>query len=157
MLGQIYKLKAEGKVVGFTASTFDILHAGHLVMLAEAKARCDYLIVGLLTDPTHDRDYKNHPVQSILERWVQVAGVEFVDMIIPFDTEKDLEDMLNLIKPDIRTVGEEYKDVDFTGKNIDDIEIFYNPRAHSFSTSELRERIVNAGEVKPSTVKATHP
>jgi glycerol-3-phosphate cytidylyltransferase len=126
-------------------------------MLAEAKARCDFLIVGLLTDPTIDRDYKNKPAQTTLERWVQVAAVEFVDMIIPFDTERDLEDMLNIIQPNIRIVGEEYRDVEFTGKHIDGIEIYYNPRSHSFSTSELRERIVNAGNVKPTQTRSTAP
>lgn len=157
MLNKIFELKNQGKKIGFTASTFDVLHAGHIAMLAETKARCDFLVVGLLTDPTIDRDYKNKPVQSTLERWVQVSAVESVDMIIPFDTEKDLEDMLNLIKPNIRGVGEEYRNVEFTGKHIEGIEIFYNTRSHSFSTSELRERIVKAGSVKPSTVKATGP
>lgn len=157
MLKKFFDMKCNGQRIGFTASTFDCLHAGHVVMLAEAKSRCDFLIVGLLTDPTIDRDYKNAPVQSTLERWVQVAGVEFVDMIIPFDTERDLEDMLNMIKPDVRVVGEEYKDIDFTGKNIEGIEIYYNKRAHSFSTSELRERIVNAGKVKPTQTLPTKP
>lgn len=157
MLSKIFKLKDTGAKIGFSCSTFDVLHAGHVIMLAEVKARCDYLIVGLLTDPTNDREYKNKPVQTTFERWVQVAGLQFVDMIIPFDTERDLEDMLLIIKPDIRIVGEEYKDVEFTGKNIKDIEIYYNSRSHSFSTSELRERIVQAGEVKPSSTQPTSP
>jgi glycerol-3-phosphate cytidylyltransferase len=157
MIKKIFKLKQQGVSIGFTASTFDVLHPGHIIMLAEAKARCDFLIVGLLTDPTIDRDYKNKPAQTTLERWVQVAAVEFVDMIIPFDTERDLEDMLNIIQPNIRIVGEEYRDVEFTGKHIDGIEIYYNPRSHSFSTSELRERIVNAGNVKPTQTRSTAP
>jgi glycerol-3-phosphate cytidylyltransferase len=157
MIKKIFKLKQQGASIGFTASTFDVLHPGHIIMLAEAKARCDFLIVGLLTDPTIDRDYKNKPAQTTLERWVQVAAVEFVDMIIPFDTERDLEDMLNIIQPNIRIVGEEYRDVEFTGKHIDGIEIYYNPRSHSFSTSELRERIVNAGNVKPTQTRSTAP
>ena len=140
MLKKIYDLKKNNKIIWFTASTFDILHPGHVVMLAEAKSRCDFLIVGLLTDPTIDRPKtKNKPVQGVFERWVQVAGVEFVDMVIPFDTEKGLEDMLLVIKPNIRIVGDEYKDVEFTGKNIPGIEIYYNKRSHSFSSSELRE------------------
>lgn len=158
MLNKIFDLKAAGKRIGFTASTFDCLHAGHIIMLAEAKSRCDFLIVGLLTDPTIDRpDTKNKPAQTTLERWVQVSGVGFVDMIIPFDTERDLHDMLSFIKPNIRIVGEEYRDVEFTGKHIEGIEIFYNPRSHSFSTSELRARIVEAGNVKPTAVHETAP
>lgn len=158
MLNKMFEMKREGKIIGFTASTFDVLHSGHIIMLAEAKARCDFLIVGLLTDPTIDRpDTKNKPAQSTLERWVQISGVGFVDMVIPFDTERDLHDMLSFIKPHIRIVGEEYRDVEFTGKHIDGIEIFYNPRSHSFSTSELRARIVEAGHVKPTAVYATAP
>lgn len=127
-------------------------------MLQELKLRCDFLIVGLLSDPTIDRPHvKNKPAQTILERWVQVQSLSSVDMIIPFDTERDLEDMLQIIKPHIRAVGEEYKDLDFTGKSIPGIEIFYNPRSHSFSTSELRERIVKAGEVKPTKTLPTSP
>jgi glycerol-3-phosphate cytidylyltransferase len=142
-LQYITKLKAEGKIIGFTASSFDLLHAGHIAMLAEAKSKCDFLIVGLLTDPTTDRpDTKNKPVQSIFERWVQASALAFVDMVIPFESEQDLIDMLLTIMPNIRFVGEEYKDVDHTGKNIEGIGIHYNSRKHSFSTSELRERVV---------------
>ena len=158
MLKAIFEMKYEGKRVGFTASTFDVLHPGHVVMLAEASSRCDFLIVGLLSDPTIDRPTtKNSPVQSMFERWVQVAGVEFVDMVIPFQTEKELEDMLLMIRPDIRVVGEEYRDIEFTGKHIEGIELYYNKRAHSFSSSELRERILKAGDIKPSQVLATAP
>lgn len=158
MLSKIFELKAQGKKIGITFSTFDVLHAGHIIMLAEAKSRCDFLIVGLLTDPTIDRpDTKNKPAQTTLERWVQVAGVSSVDMIIPFDTERDLLDILHFIKPNIRIVGEEYKDIEFTGKHIENIEIFYNPRSHSFSTSELRSRIVQCGAVKETAVHETQP
>lgn len=158
MIKTIFDLKQAGKTIGFTASTFDVLHAGHIIMLAEAKSRCDFLVVGLLTDPTIDRpNTKNKPAQTTLERWIQVAGVEFVDMIIPFDTERDLADMLHVIRPNIRVVGEEYKDIDFTGKHIEGIEIYYNKRSHAFSTSELRERIVKAGTVKPTQTSPTAP
>lgn len=156
MITKIFKLKQEGKKIGFTASTFDILHAGHCAMLAEAKMNCDFLVVGLLTDPTNDRPTKNKPVQSTFERWVQVASITYVDMIIPFDTEKDLEDMIKVIQPDIRFVGEEYRGTAFTGKGIKDVEIYFNKREHSFSTSELRERVLKAGNVKPS-VMGMHP
>lgn len=141
-LKYIQEKKDKGGKIGFTASSFDLLHAGHIAMLAEAKANCDFLIVGLLTDPTKDRpDTKNKPIQSIFERWVQASAIEFIDMVIPFESEQDLEDMLLTIMPDIRFVGEEYKDIDHTGKHIKGIEIFYNSRRHSFSTTELRERV----------------
>jgi glycerol-3-phosphate cytidylyltransferase len=127
-------------VVGFTASSFDLMHAGHIVMLQESKTLCDYLIVGLLTDPTLDRpDTKNKPIQSIFERYVQVASCQYVDEVIPFESEKDLEDMIRTINPDIRIVGEEYKGKEHTGKGL--CHIHYNKRRHSFSTSELRERV----------------
>tara|TARA_R110001606_G_scaffold392489_1_gene561452 strand:+ start:1744 stop:2205 length:462 start_codon:yes stop_codon:yes gene_type:complete len=142
----IHKLKLKNKTIGFTASTFDVgPHAGHIAMLAECKSKCDFLIVGLLTDPTHDRkDIKNKPVQSIFERWVQLSAVSFVDMIIPFDNENDLLDLLLVVKPDIRFAGEEYKHVDHTGKHIESIKMYYNEREHSFSTTELRKRVVDA-------------
>jgi len=142
MLKHIYNLKADKQIIGFTASAFDLLHAGHIAMLAEAKSKCDFLAVGLLIDPTKDRpSTKNKPVQSSFERWVQLSAVSFIDVIIPFDTEQDLEDMLKLIKPHIRFVGEEYKNTNHTGKNIKGIDIYYNKREHSFSSSDLRSRI----------------
>jgi glycerol-3-phosphate cytidylyltransferase len=129
-------------VVGFTASSFDLMHAGHIVMLQESKQLCDYLIVGLLTDPTLDRpETKNKPIQSIFERYVQVASCQYVDEVIPFESEKDLEDMIQTINPDIRICGEEYKNKEHTGKGL--CQIHYNKRRHSFSTSELRERVSN--------------
>ena len=132
----------EQVVVGFTASSFDLMHAGHIVMLQESKTLCDYLIVGLLTDPTLDRpDTKNKPIQSIFERYIQVASCQYVDEVIPFESEKDLEDMIRTINPDIRIVGEEYKGKEHTGKGL--CHIHYNKRRHSFSTSELRERVTN--------------
>jgi glycerol-3-phosphate cytidylyltransferase len=136
-----------GKPVGFTCSTFDLLHAGHILMLAEAKSICDYLIVALQMDPSIDRpESKNKPVQSIVERYVQLSAVKFVDEIIVYQTEKDLEDMLMFLPITIRIIGEEYKDKDFTGKQICEersIKIFYNQRRHSFSTTELRKRVAN--------------
>jgi glycerol-3-phosphate cytidylyltransferase len=134
-----------GKPVGFTCSTFDLLHAGHILMLAEAKSICDYLIVGLQIDPSIDRpNVKNKPVQSIVERFVQLSAVKFVDEIIVYQTEKDLEDMLMFLPITIRIIGEEYKDKEFTGKKICEqrsIQIYYNQRKHSFSTTELRNRV----------------
>ena len=133
-----------GKPVGFTCSTFDLLHAGHILMLAECKQVCDYLIVGVQSDPTIDRPgTKNKPVQSIVERYVQLSAVKFVDEIIVYNTEKDLEDMLMFLPINVRIIGEEYKDKDFTGKQICEdrgIKIWYNSRSHRFSSSELRQR-----------------
>jgi glycerol-3-phosphate cytidylyltransferase len=133
-----------GRPIGFTCSTFDLLHAGHILMLAECKSICDYLIVGLQTDPTIDRpEIKNKPVQSIVERYVQLSAVKFVDEIIVYDTEKDLEDLLMFLPISMRICGEEYKDKHLTGRDICDtrgIKIYYNSRTHRFSSSELRQR-----------------
>tara|TARA_B100000902_G_C27083307_1_gene800012 strand:+ start:310 stop:729 length:420 start_codon:yes stop_codon:yes gene_type:complete len=130
--------------VGFTCSAFDLLHAGHIQMLRDAKERCDYLIVGLQSDPSKDRNNKNKPVQSIVERYIQLQAVKYIDEIVPYETEKDLEDILEMLHIDVRILGEEYRDKDFTGKDIckkKDIQIYFNKREHRFSTSLLRERI----------------
>jgi len=134
-------------VVGFTASAFDLLHAGHISMLREAKDQCDYLICGLQVDPSIDREEKNSPVQSIVERYVQLSGVKYVDEIIPYITEKDLLDILTTHKIDVRILGNEYKDKDFTGREVCEtlgIQLYFNGRNHRFSSSELRERISKA-------------
>ena len=136
---KIENIRKEGKRIGFTCSTFDLLHAGHIAMLAESKSKCDYLIVGLLCDPTHDRSEKEKQLQTMFERWVQVDAVSYVDMIIQFQREQEIIDMVLTLNPDIRIVGEEYKDVDHTGKGL--CPIFYNSRKHSFSSTELRERL----------------
>ena len=135
--------------VGITFSTFDLFHTGHVAMLKEAKANCDHLIVGLQTDPTLDRPNKNKPIQSVFERYVQLAGCKYIDEIIPYSTEKDLEDILLTYTIQTRFIGEEYKSKDFTGKQIcvdKGIEIYYNKRQHSFSSTNLRQRIVEAGK-----------
>lgn len=137
--------------IGFTCSSFDLLHAGHVLMLEEAKQQCDYLIVGLQTDPTIDRDTKNAPVQSIVERYIQLRGSKYVDEIIPYSTENDLIDILSGMHIDIRILGVEYRDKDFTGSDIcknRDIEIFFNERDHRFSTSDLRNRTCEAEKKK---------
>ena len=130
------------KKVGFTCSCFDLFHAGHIMMLKEAKSVCDYLIVGLQTDPTIDRPEKNKPIQSIFERYVQLEACKYVDEIVVYATEKDLLDILHSYPIDIRFVGDEYKEKDFTGKDLGHIEIYYNSRKHSFSTTELRGRVI---------------
>lgn len=132
-------------LTGFTCSTFDLLHAGHVMMLREAKSVCDYLIVGLQVDPTIDRPKeKNQPVQSLVERYVQLASVQYVDEIIPYQTERDLEDILQMYPIDIRILGEEYREYEFTGKDIcraRGIELYFNKRDHRFSTTDLRKRV----------------
>jgi len=125
--------------IGFTCGAFDLLHAGHVVMLKEAKDNCDHLIVGLQTDPSIDRQEKNQPVQSVYERYVQLRGVKYIDEIIPYDTEQSLLDLLEATEIHIRFVGEDYVDKYFTGKGLH--EVWYTNRKHSFSTTELRNRV----------------
>ena len=147
IFNKVRELKDQGLKIGITFSTFDLLHAGHVAMLAEAKNHCDYLIAGLQTDPTIDRDSKNKPVQSIVERQIQLACNRFVDEIVVYQTEKDLEDILLSMPIDVRILGIEYADKDFTGKDICNkrgIEIVYNGRDHSFSSSSLRKRVAEA-------------
>jgi glycerol-3-phosphate cytidylyltransferase len=133
----------KGKI-GFTASTFDLLHSGHVIMLKEAKDACDWLIAAVQVDPTHDRPAKNRPIQSIVERVIQVQAVRYVDEVIVYSTEKDLEDLLLMLPIDVRILGEEYMHSEFTGKKIcaeKKIDLVFNKREHSFSTSELRKRV----------------
>ena len=132
------------RIVGFTCSTFDLLHAGHIAMLREAKDQCDYLICGLQCDQSVDRNEKNKPVQTLVERWFQLQGVKYVDEIIPYETEKDLEDLLQMLNISVKIMGIEYKDKDFTGKDIcrqRGIQLYFNSRDHRFSTSDLRGRV----------------
>ena len=128
--------------IGFTCSSFDLLHAGHVQMLREAKEHCDYLIVGLQIDPSLDRPEKNPPIQTIVERYSQLKAVSYVDEIIPYKTEQDLEDILELYTIDVRVLGEEYRDKDFTGKDIcrkRDIDLYFNRRDHRFRSTLLRQ------------------
>ena len=129
--------------IGFTCSTFDLLHAGHVQMLRDAKSQCDYLMVGLQIDTSIDRPKeKNPPIQSVVERYTQLKAVRYVDEIIPYKTEQDLIDILELYTIHVRILGEEYRDKEFTGKDIcrkRDIELFFNKRDHRFSTSGLRK------------------
>tara|TARA_B110001454_G_scaffold134381_2_gene125108 strand:+ start:671 stop:1177 length:507 start_codon:yes stop_codon:yes gene_type:complete len=148
--------KDVGKI-GITCSTFDFLHAGHVVMLEEAKRHCDYLIAALQVDPTIDRPMKNYPVQSIVERQIQLAAVKFVDEIVMYNTEKDLEDLFLTLPIDVRIIGDEYRDRTFTGRAIckkRDIAIIYNKRDHSFSTTDLRTRTVRRENENNGTTKS---
>ena len=152
IFNHIKQLKHDGKKIGITFSTFDMLHAGHVAMLSEAKNHCDYLICGLQTDPTIDRpDTKNKPVQSIVERQIQLAACRYVDEVVVYQTEQDLIDLLLILPIDVRILGVEYKDKDFTGMSEcyeREIELVFNKRDHSFSSSSLRKRVVHAETFK---------
>lgn len=141
--------------VGITFSTFDLLHAGHIGMLREAKTHCDYLIVGLQSDPTIDRpDTKNKPIQTMVERYAQLNALKFVDEIVPYQTEEDVIDILELFQINIRFLGDEYRDKDFTGKDVcrkRDIDLYFNKRDHRFSSSDLRRRVYDAEKAKAQT------
>lgn len=131
-------------IVGFTCSAFDLLHAGHVQMLRDAKEQCDYLMCGLQVDPTLDRPEKNQPIQTVVERYAQLKALRYVDEIIPYSTEADLEDILQMYHIDVRILGEEYRDGKFTGRAIcaaRDIDLYFNKRDHRFSTSDLRKRV----------------
>jgi len=148
IFNHIRRLKDEGKKIGITFSTFDLLHAGHIAMLAEARNHCDYLICGLQTDPTIDRpDTKNRPVQSIVERQIQLAACRYVDEVVVYATEQDLVDLLLILPLDVRVLGVEYEGKHFSGRDEchkREIELVFNDRDHSFSSSSLRKRVVQA-------------
>jgi len=135
--------------VGFTCSAFDMLDSGHIQMLRDAREQCDYLICGLQTDPSADRPEKNRPIQTVVERYTQLKAVQYVDEIIPYATEEDLKDILSMYHIDVRILGDEYREKDFTGKEIckrRDIALYFNKRDHRFSSSELRRRVAESGQ-----------
>ena len=148
IFNHIKQLKSEGKKIGITFSTFDMLHAGHIAMLSEAKNHCDYLICGLQTDPTIDRpETKNRPIQSIVERQIQLSACRYVDEVVVYQTEQDLVDLLLILPLDVRILGIEYAEKDFTGRwegSERGIELVFNSRDHSFSSSSLRKRVAHA-------------
>ena len=151
IFNKIKELKERGLVIGITFSQFDLLHAGHIAMLSEAKNHCDYLIAGLQNNAQWDRPEKNEPIQSIVERQISLSAVRTVDEIVIYNTEKDLEDILLTLPIDVRILGVEYSDKDFSGKEICErrnIKIIYNGRDHSFSSSSLRKRILEAEQKK---------
>ena len=152
IFNHIKQLKQDGQKIGITFSTFDMLHAGHIAMLSEAKNHCDYLIAGLQTDPTIDRpETKNRPIQSIVERQIQLAACRYVDEVVVYQTEQDLVDLLLILPLDVRILGIEYADKDFSGQQEcydRGIEIVFNGRDHSFSSSSLRKRVAHAETVK---------
>ena len=148
IFNHIKELKSQGKKIGITFSTFDMLHAGHVAMLSEARNHCDYLIAGLQTDPTIDRpETKNSPIQSIVERQIQLAACRYVDEVVVYQTEQDLVDLLLILPLNVRVLGVEYEGKQFTGDQAcydRGIQIVFNGRDHSFSSSSLRKRVVAA-------------
>jgi glycerol-3-phosphate cytidylyltransferase len=148
VFNELKELKAKGLKIGITFSSFDLLHAGHIAMLAECKNHCDYLIAALQTDPTIDRpDTKNKPIQSIVERQIQLAACRYVDNVVIYQTEQDLRDLLLILPIDVRILGVEYQDKSFTGEQEcydRSIELVFNERDHSFSSSSLRKRVADA-------------
>jgi glycerol-3-phosphate cytidylyltransferase len=151
IFNKVQELKAQGLRIGFTASQFDMLHAGHVAMLSEAKNHCDYLIAGLQNNASWDRPEKNAPIQSIVERQIQLAATRYVDEIVVYNTEKDLEDILLTLPIDVRILGVEYQDKEFTGRDIcnkRNIKLIFNSRDHSFSSSSLRKRVAEAERQK---------
>ncbi len=144
------------KKVGITFSSFDLLHAGHIKILEESKGQCDYLICGLQTDPTLDRPEKNRPVQSVVERYIQLKGCKFVDEIVPYATEQDLEDVLTSFKIDVRIIGDEYAKKNFIGRDYCEkkgITLYFNKRDHRFSSSGLRKEVHHKEALNSKTTK----
>jgi len=154
IFNHIKELKVQGKKIGIVFSTFDMLHSVHVAMLSEAKNHCDYLICGLQTDPTIDRpDTKNKPIQSIVERQIQLAACRYVDEVVVYQTEQDLIDLLLILPLDVRILGTEYEDKNFTGRNEGagrGVQVIFNQRDHSFSSSSLRKRVAEAEQLKNS-------
>jgi glycerol-3-phosphate cytidylyltransferase len=148
IFNKVRDLKDQGKIIGVTFSQFDLLHAGHIAMLAEAKNHCDYLIAGLQTDASIDRPgKKNAPIQSVVERQIQLAACRYVDEVVVYQTEQDLVDLLLILPVDVRILGVEYQEQDYTGKQegvMRGIRSIFNGRDHSFSSSSLRRRVVEA-------------
>lgn len=157
ILNKVKELKSQNKKIGIVFSAWDLFHAGHVAMLAEAKNHCDYLICGLQTDPTIDRpDSKNKPVQSIVERQIALSACRYVDEIVVYETEKDLVDLVLTLPIDVRILGVEYEDTNFTGRNEGasrGIQTVFNKRDHSFSSSNLRKRVAEA-EIQKSLTKS---
>jgi glycerol-3-phosphate cytidylyltransferase len=151
VFNKVRELKERGLIIGITASQFDLLHAGHIAMLSEARNHCDYLICALQNNAKWDRPEKNEPVQTIVERQIQLAAVRYVDEVVVYNTEKDLEDILLTLPIDVRILGVEYQEQEFTGRAICErrgIQLIFNQRDHSFSSSSLRRRVAMAEQQK---------
>tara|TARA_B100001250_G_scaffold160165_1_gene137577 strand:- start:62 stop:475 length:414 start_codon:yes stop_codon:yes gene_type:complete len=133
----------KNKIVGITFGSFDLCHYGHALMFEECKQYCDYLIVGVQSDPSIDRPEKNSPIQSHKERLGIVSSIKFVDEVKPYDTESDLIKVLKEVNPDVRILGADHEGTEFTGHELP-IKCIFNSRDHGYSTSELRRRIFDA-------------
>ena len=139
--------KAGKRIVGFTAGTMDLCHAGHILMLKEAKKVCDFLIVGLQSDPTIDRPHKSKPIMSVQERKIVLEGIKYVDKVFVYNTEADLIRLIKKIKPDVRIIGADWKGKKITGGELAKElghKIHYNSRNHQYSSTELKKRIYEA-------------
>jgi len=137
-------------IVGFTCGTFDLVHAGHVLMLKEASEVCDFLIVGLHIDPSEEREWKNKPVQSIHERFIQLEAIKYVDYVLPYHTENDMHELLQILRVNVRIVGEEYRNRPLSGEHLHkdlNIKLNYNSRGHGFSSTELRDRVKRANKI----------
>lgn len=139
----------DGKKVGFTAGAFDLCHAGHVLMFQEAREQCDYLIVGLQSDPALDRPTKNRPIMSLEERMIILKGIRYIDEVVTYNTEADLLKIFteNTLGIDVRILGVEYKEKEYTGRGLP-LAVYYNTRDHGFSTTELRSRVYEAEKAK---------
>ena len=142
------KRQDTGIKIGFVASSLDCTHCGHVIMLADGRKQCDYLVVCLQTDPTLDRDTKNKPIQDWEERRIMVESIRYVDEIIKYATEADLHKILTLLKPDVRILGSDWMNKPYTGHEISDIPIYWHRRDHDYSTTNLRDRIYRAEQEK---------
>lgn len=133
---------SDNKVIGFTCGAFDLTHAGHYLMFEECKKTCDVLLVGLQTNPNIDRPEKHIPTQTLEERRIQVEACKWVDKVYIYETEEDLITLLKSLKPNVRFIGEDWRDKHFTGDNLE-IQTLFNTRDHNYSSSNLIERIIN--------------
>lgn len=130
-------------VKGITAGTFDLFHAGHVLMLKEAKTQCDHLIACILIDPSFERSFKNKPSQTLRERIIQLEACKYVDQVIVYGSEAELLEIFETERPDVRILGEEYVGKNYTGKGLP-LTVYFNSRKHHYSSTELRERIKNS-------------
>ena len=128
------------KTIGWTCGAFDVLHPGHIELFRDAKSKCDYLRVGLQSDPSIDRPEKNKPIQGVKERFIMLSAIKYIDDIVIYDTEEELYNILKDRKPDIRINGSDWEGKKFTGYDLD-IPHHFHQRTHKWSTSDLRKRI----------------
>lgn len=129
--------------IGFTAGVFDLTHCGHLLMFQYCKKHCDYLIVAIQVDPSKYREGKEAPIETIFERFVRLESCKYVDKVIPYESEEDLESILNTVYYDLRFIGSDHQGRSFTGDSIRKDTHHFNPRDHQYSSTSLKERVVS--------------